>query len=337
MSNVEYKILGKDLSVIVVNYKSARFIHKCLSTIYENTKDINFEIIVIDNASYDDCESIIRNEFPEAIFIQSDQNIGFANANNLGFNNSSGEVLLFMNPDTEIVGTAINKMYTHLLSIENAGAIGCKLLNSDLSLQTSCVQPFPTIINQLLDVDVIKGLLPDIKLWGMKPLFKNIAQPEPVEVISGACLMIKRDVFEKIGFFSTDYFMYTEDIDLCFKVKCIEKKVYYTNDGSVIHHGGGSSQSNKDNRFSDVLMRESIWTFIYKNNGMVFALLYKLTMSVSAFIRLILLWGLVLIGYRRGDTVKLHKSIRKWKNILRWGLGFEGWSRDLNQKAKVSS
>ena len=322
-----------DLSIIIVNWNSADYIRKCISSIYENTEGIDFEIVVVDNASYDDCKSILKNEFPEVIFIQSKKNLGFAKANNLGFKYSSGKVLLFLNPDTEILGEAINRMYFHLIALTDAGAIGCKLLNTDLSIQTSCVQPFPTILNQFLDIEAIKWRFPKLSLWGMKPLFVNSNYPVTVEVISGACLMIKRKIFEEVGLFSTDYFMYTEDIDLCFKVKLAGYKAYYSSKDNVIHHGGGSIQTKKDNRFSDILMRESIWTFTKKNYGIVTAYLYKVAMFTSALLRLTLFYLLLLMGYGKDSRMRLQNLTIKWGNIFRWSLGLEKWAKALNNKA----
>ena len=230
-----------DLSIIIVNWNSANYIRKCISSIYENTKGIDFEIVVVDNASYDECESILKSEFPHVIFVQSTRNIGFAKANNLGFKYSFGETLLFLNPDTEIIGPALNQMLSFLQSTPDAGAVGCKLLNSDLSLQTSCIQPYPTILNQVLDIEYLKLRCPKLKLWGIWPLFHNNGNPEEIEVVSGACIMIKRNTFDKVEQFSTDYFMYTEDIDLCYKINQAGYKIYYIDDANIIHHGGGST------------------------------------------------------------------------------------------------
>src|SRR5207244_796979 len=103
-----------DLSIIIVNWKSADFVRKCLASIYETSKEIRFEIIVVDNSSFDGCGEMLAREFPEAVFIQSKENVGFSRANNLGFQRAQGNVLLFLNPDTEMVGPALNTLFNQL-------------------------------------------------------------------------------------------------------------------------------------------------------------------------------------------------------------------------------
>ncbi|HLE17264.1 MAG TPA: glycosyltransferase family 2 protein [Syntrophales bacterium] len=318
----------KDLSIIIVNWNSAEYIRKCLSSIFRETKNLDFEVIVVDNASYDGCEQIVRHEFCGVVFVQSDKNLGFAGANNLGFRHSKGKALLFLNPDTEIIGAAINDMLSHLTSLNDAGAVGCRLLNSDMSLQTSCIMPFPTILNQVLDTDYLKLLFPKMGLWGIKPLFSDGGPPEPVEVISGACMMIKRDVFEKVGLFSADYFMYSEDVDLCYKINEAGYKIYHVSDAKVIHHGGRSTSQKNENHFGAVLIRESIFNFLTKTKGRTYAQLYKVSMTFIAFTRLAVL--LLLSPWLMFTTKKdaIYHTMRKWGKVLRWSLGLEKWCKD---------
>lgn len=313
-----------DLSVIIVNWNSANYIRGCLKSIYSETTDLKFEIIIIDNASYDGCNEIIKKEFPEVKFIQSKENVGFAKANNLGFKYSNGHALLFLNPDTEIIGPAIGLLYSYLLSLPAAGAVGGRLLNSDYSLQTSCIQPYPTILNQLLDFEYLIRLSPKLKLWGMRPLFcSNTGSPEEVEVISGACIMVKREVFEKIGHFSHDYFMYAEDVDLCYKINQSGYKNYYVSGAAIIHHGGGSTKNEHENYLTIVLMRESIFRFIKKTQGRLNALLYKFAMMTAAFVRLILVMLVLPWKVLSRRPQKLNNIYCKWKRVLRWSIGFE--------------
>src|SRR5437899_604588 len=122
-----------DLSIIIVNWNSATFLRACLHSIYATSATVSFEVIVIDNASYDGAEMMVRREFPNVTFIQSKSNLGFAGANNVAFASSRGRNILFLNPDTEVIGNALNVMCSALDAIPDAGAVGCKLLNSDLS------------------------------------------------------------------------------------------------------------------------------------------------------------------------------------------------------------
>lgn len=155
-----------DLSIIIINWNSVGFLRKCLASVYANTKKTSFEVIVVDNASGDGCGDMVRAEFPEVHFVQSATNLGFAGANNLGVQYSSGKCLLFLNPDTELAGPAIDRMMEFLQSHAEAGIVGARLLNSDLSIQTSCIQNFPTVLNRVIDADLLRRLFPRLAFWG---------------------------------------------------------------------------------------------------------------------------------------------------------------------------
>ena len=308
-----------DLSIIIVNWNSAEYLKRCLKSIYNNIREMSFEVIVVDNASYDGCEEIIRCEFPGVIFIQSNLNLGFAKANNMGFRRSCGRNILFLNPDTEILGEAVSWMLTTLRSRSDAGTIGCRLVNSDLSLQTNSIQPFPTILNQLLDIEYLKMKAPGLKFWGISPLFSGDIKPQEVQVISGACLMVKRELFEKVGNFSEEYFMYSEDIDLCYKINRLGYKSYYLGGAMVIHHGGGSTKNEETDYFGAALMRQAVFTFLEKTRGKPVACAYKFTMLVSAAVRVVAIRALMMLFC----NASLEAAFRKWNRVLRWTIGWE--------------
>ncbi len=302
-----------DLSIIIVNWNSIEFLKKCIPSILAGIHDIEYEIIVIDSASFDGCEKMLYENFPEVIFIQSLENLGFARANNRAFEHSRGRSVLFLNPDTEIDGSAINCIYEYLLKLPKAGALGCKLLNSDQSVQTSCIQSFPTILNQVLDSEYLRIRFPKSSLWGVAPLYEDKSKPSVVDAISGACIMMDRGFFEQVGKFSEDYFMYTEDIDLCYKIKQAGYLNYYLPEAKVIHHGGGSSQEAKSD-FAVVMMRESMFKFLRKTNGYSYAWCYRISMLFIALFRI------ALLTISRLFNQSNEKSTQKWRAILQWCL-----------------
>jgi N-acetylglucosaminyl-diphospho-decaprenol L-rhamnosyltransferase len=318
-----------DLSIIIVNWNSVNYLKECLQSILRETKGINFEIIVVDNASYDGSAEMIGAEFPEVKFVQSNENGGFAKANNLGFKNSSGRNLIFLNPDTRVIGSAIGDMLDFLNSRPDAGVVGCTLLYSDLSVQLHSVQPYPTVINQALDIDYLKKKWPHWNLWRLKALNQEHGQPEKVEVVPGACLMIKREVFQEVGLFSEDYFMYAEDIDLCYKVNRTNRKVFFIKGAKVVHHGSASSRNKKISFFSVVLTRESVFKFLMKTRGRRTAVSYRIVMSITAISRMgALAVALPLAGWK-GQRKALKGTFNKWSKIWRWSIGLEKWARDL--------
>lgn len=314
-----------ELSIIIVNWNSKEYLRKCIASILASTSGIQYEIVVIDSASFDGCGEMLRQCYPEVRFIQSEKNIGFAKANNAAFKAACGRILLFLNPDTEVVGPAIELLHRQLTSLPDAGVAGARLLNSDGSVQTSCIQAFPTILNQLLDADLLRKIIPRSSLWGMKSLFGGSDTPTEVDAVSGACLMIKRSVFEGVGMFSTEYFMYSEDIDLCFKVWKAGWRIYYIPSAVVVHHGGASSSQSSENTFSSVMMLESRWRFFRKTRHLCYCWLYRLAMFSSSIIRICLvlfIWPALSIC---GRASSLEAALNKWTALLRWTLGREKW------------
>jgi len=319
-----------DLSIIIVNWNSTDFTRKCISSICSTTQDLQYEIIVVDNASADDSYRSLSEQSEKVRLIRSPENVGFARANNLGFQDSSGKYVLFLNPDTEVICPAINVMYSCLASSPAVGAAGCRLLNADLSVQTSCLQRFPTILNQVIDIEWLRLRFPTLGLWGIRPLFsKDPDVRADVEVIAGACIMLRREVFEKIGYFSTDYFMYAEDVDLCYKVMKAGWKLRYVGSGTIVHYGKQSSTRREEDSFAVVVMRESIFKFLRKSRGATYAHLYRLSLLLAAVLRLSAFAFLLAVPRAAIDKTSLRGSFRKWWKILRWSIGLEAWTERL--------
>jgi N-acetylglucosaminyl-diphospho-decaprenol L-rhamnosyltransferase len=301
-----------DVSIIYVNWNSVDYIRESIRSVYEHASGLRSEIIVVDNASPSGNVDELKNEFPEITLIKSTTNLGFAGANNLGYKSSSGEHILFLNPDTKLVNAAIDAMARNLRALPDAGIIGCRLLNTNLSLQTACVQTFPTIINQILDNDYLRGRWPNSPLWGIRPLYSGNGKPAKVEVVSGACLMIKRAAFEKASLFSEDYFMYAEDLDLCYKVAKAGFSNYYTPEGTVIHYGGKSSEPEA----ATVMKWRAIPRFCDKNRGRFYGAVFRVAMACTAVVRLAILKVISVFGNRSTERPELRSAFAKWRTIL---------------------
>lgn len=315
---------GVDLSIVIVNWNSAAYIRPCVQAIQSNPPARTHEIIVVDSGSFDTCGAMLAKEFPQVIFVQSQDNVGFASANNLGAARSRGKVLLFLNPDTEVPGGALEKLFQTLDRQPDAGLVGARLLNTDGSLQTSCVQAFPTIINQVLDAEPLHRAFPLSPLWGMAALFDKSPNPKTVEVISGACIMIKRAVFEIVKGFDQRFFMYSEDLDLCYRVRRAGFDCLYEPGAKITHHGGGSSSSARS-MFSVIMTRESVCRFFRLNYDPPAALGYRMALGISALVRLPLVLG-VWAGKKLAGRAANFGSVKKWLAILRWSLGLESWA-----------
>ena len=315
-----------DLSIIIVNWNSADYVRNCLASIFANTTGLAFEVVVVDSGSFDECGGLITQEFPQARFVQSMENIGFARSNNLAFRHTTGDWLLFLNPDTEVIGPAIRVLWEQARKLPRAGAVGCQLLNSDRSLQTSCIQSFPTVVNQMLDSELLRKIFPNSALWGIAPLHSNLNEPQAAESISGACILMKREVFVDAGLFSTDYFMYAEDVDLCYKTRRKNYVNYYVPTAKIVHHGDGSVRQAKTN-FATVMAVESLSRFFRKHHGGVYAWAYRQALLLAAVGRLSLL-GVVWLAraLQTNPAGSVNSSLGKWRAIFRWAVGKENWA-----------
>jgi hypothetical protein len=318
------------LSIIIVNWNSKDYLQKCLQSVCANTRGISFEVIVVDGGSFDGCGEMLAREYPAVQFIQSEKNIGFAKANNLGFGQAQGDCVLFLNPDTEIVGGAISVLHDFLKKTGDAGIAGAKLLNTDGSVQTSCVQAFPTVLNYFFDAEILRRAFPRLPFWGIAPLYSGDKTPAEVEVVSGACLMLTRTAFQKIGRFSDDYFLYAEDLDLCFKSHLAGFKNYFVPAATVIHHGGGSSRQTQS-VFSAVMMRESVYRFLKKFRGGFYGAAFRASVALGALVRLLLLLVLFPVRLVRGEAETARDAIRRWAAILKWTFGLERSVKDFCQ------
>ena len=313
-----------ELSIVIVNWNSADYVLECVRSIREQTSTVRYEIIVVDNASFDKCEDSLSRDFPNVIFIQSKINLGFGLANNLGAAHAKGDLLLLLNPDTAVMDRAIDKLYNKFIKLQDPGVAGCRLLNSDGSVQTSCVQSFPTVLNQILDAEILREKFPKVSLWGNAVLFEDRILPAKVEAVSGACMLIYRNAFEKVGGFSSEYFMYAEDIDLCYRLSREGLINYYIPEANIVHHGDGSVRNAKTN-FAVVMAVDSLWRYFKMNKGYFQATLYRISIVFVASFRLLVILIKLCLNKLNSKQFIIDDSLNKWKAIYAWGIGHETW------------
>jgi GT2 family glycosyltransferase len=282
---------------------------------------------VVDNASYDGCGEMMWAQFPQAVFLQSARNLGFAGANNLGATAASGDYLLFLNPDTEVGTDAIERLKACLKSTPDAGLAGARLLNSDGTLQTTSVTAFPTITNQVLGADYLQRKFPGAKIWGMQALYSGERTSSVVDAVSGACVMAKRTVLERVQGFTTDYFMYGEDLDLCLKVRKVGRKVYHVPEALVVHHGGRSSDTRAESNYAAIMIRESMVQFMTISRGWWYARAFRATSTALAAVRIAALTPLLPLAMPPFGRRGVLRSWKKWSSILTWSLGLQRWTR----------
>jgi GT2 family glycosyltransferase len=305
------------LSFILVNWNCLAFTEQCVAAIDRTVTGLDYEVIVVDNASGDaPCQSL-ADRFPAVRLILSQENLGFGGANNLAARFASGQILFFLNPDTILLEDAARRAYQVLENRPDAGVVGCRFLNSDGSLQLSSVQAFPSVMNQLLANRWLQQWWPSTQ--GKEALYVKVPNAVwEVDVVSGAGLLMRKQVFEQVGGFSREYFMYAEEVDLCYRVHSANLKVLHCGDAQVVHFGGQSTRHCEEG-YADLAMRESIHQFLLRTQGATSAVLYRAALVVGAAFRVSIV-GIALLFLRPRRRRMALMVMRKWRRIARWAL-----------------
>ena len=232
-----------DVSVIIVNYNVKEFVQNLLHSLEKATRSIKAEIIIVDNASDDGSVELIREKFPYVKLVASKENLGFGRANNVGFQMAQGKYLFILNPDTLVQEDTLEKLISFFERTPDAGMIGCKILNPDGTLQLSCRRGFPSPWTSFCKVTGLSSLFPKSRLFAKYNLtYLDEDQISEVDALSGSCMLMRKDVYDKIGGFDEQFFMYGEDLDLCYRVQKAGFKVYYVPETKIIHYKGESTK-----------------------------------------------------------------------------------------------
>ncbi len=230
------------ISVVIVNYKVPRALVQAVRSLREADGYDRTEVIVVDNASGDESENLVRKNFPEVNWIQLKQNIGFGKACNVGARSASGFYLLLLNPDTLAARTTLSTSVAFMEQHPEVGLLGAKVLNSDGTLQMSCRRGFPTPVAAFYRLSGLSRLFPASKRFGRY----NLTYLDPdlscrVDAISGCFMFCRRSLFESVQGFDERFFMYGEDLDLCWRINETGAVVWYHPEIRIIHLKGKSS------------------------------------------------------------------------------------------------
>jgi len=271
-----------NLSIIIVNWNTCDLLAQCLESVYANPPDCEFEVLVVDNASTDGSVQMVRERFPWVRLIENQENVGFARANNRAIQESTGCYALLLNPDTEVQPGALETLVRFMNAHPQAGAAGAQLLNPNGTLQPSC-HPAPTLFREFwrlfhLDVLYPYALYP-MKRWSLE-------SHREVDIVQGACMILRREALDQVGLLDEDYFIYSEEVDLCHRLRQRDWKVYWIPQAVVVHYGGQSTQQVATEMF--LHLYQSKLLYFRKHNGWLAAQLYKLILLAATLARLLL-------------------------------------------------
>lgn len=240
-----------DLSIIIVNYRTYQLTKETIESVNKN-HPFNYDIYVVDNASKDGSLLNLEEDFKDQMdaglikFMSNPENMGFSYANNQAIEESESKYVLLLNSDTKVQGDALEKCLAYMAGDKEIGALGCKVLLPDGSLDKACRRSFPTPTVSFYRMIGLSKLFPGSKRFGQYNLtYLDENGTYEVDSLSGAFMLVRKEAIDQIGLLDEDFFMYGEDIDWCYRLKQAGWKVVYHGDAQITHYKGGSGRGPK--------------------------------------------------------------------------------------------
>jgi GT2 family glycosyltransferase len=230
-----------DISVVIVNWNTCDILRDCLKTIYEQTRHVAFEVIVVDNASSDGSPEMVRVEFPQVVLLANPTNAGYATANNQGIRIAQGRFVLVLNSDTLILDRALDKILAFVEAHPEVGVLGCRVRNRDGTLQPTCFM-FPSVLNMFLFATCLNQLFARSRFFGRERMtWWKRDDVRAVDVVTGCFMLVRQEAIRQVGLMDEDFFMYGEETDWCYRFRQAGWKVMFSPCAEIIHLGGASS------------------------------------------------------------------------------------------------
>lgn len=304
-----------ELSVIIVNWNVCDLLDKCLASLQDAR--LALEIIVVDCASDDNSVNMIETKYPLVKLLSQKTNIGFTRGNNLGMTTATADTFLLLNPDTEVTGDALDKMYDLLQERKDVGVVGPHTLNTDASHQ-STRRRFPSLLTGIFESTWLSNLAPASVLD--EYFMRDIDNHSVCEVdwVQGSAIMLRRSVYDAIGGLDEGYVMYSEEMDYCKRAKAAGWNVMYHGEAEITHHGGQSSAQVA--AFTQIQFHTSKLRYFRKHHGNLQYLILRALLLLQFCWQLALESGKALIGHNR--ELRLRRVKVYWQ-VLRSGLKAE--------------
>lgn len=312
---------ARHLSVVIVNWNVKDLLRRCLNSVLEglrsdNGQQLSCQIVVVDNASDDGSVGMLREEFPHVHLIANKENLGFTRGNNQGIAFSNGRYVLLLNPDTEILGDALGEMVVYMEAHHRVGALGPQLLDPDGQVQSSR-RRFPNLGTAYVESTFLQQWFPESDiLKRYYVLDGSDDETQSVDWVVGACLLMRRETLEEVGLLDERFFMYSEELDWCYRAKELGWEVVYLPTAQVIHYVGKSSEQVLPLRH--IQFQRSKVLFFKKHHG------YWSGETLRLFLLATYLWQMILealkwlVSHKR--ALRRQRIVAYWQ-VLRSGLG----------------
>jgi len=308
-----------DLSIVIVSWNVRDLLTNCLRSIDVNRGGIQLEVVVVDSGSTDGTPQMLLADFPWVHLIDCRENVGFPSGNNLGLQRAQGRYLLLLNPDTVVLDDALTKMVAYLEDNPKVGVVGGKLLNPDGSVQSSR-RRFPTLATAIFESTWLQPYAPRalLRRYYMNDIPDD--QITDVDWLVGACLMVRREAIAQVGLMDEAYFMYSEELDWCRRIRSSGWRIVYIPDARIIHHVGKSSEQAATRRHVDYQRAKLRYFYKFHGPGAGFSL--RVVLLLNYCWQILIESGKYLLGHKRELR---RQRVQAYWQVLRTGLRPAGY------------
>lgn len=307
------------LTIVIVSWNVSSLLADCLASIAHQRGALPLEVIVVDSASHDDTVTMVRRDFAWVTLLAQGQNVGFARGNNIGMRHARGEYVLLLNPDTVVQPGALQRMAAYLDEQPGVGLLGPLLLNADGSIQSSR-RRFPTRLTAFFESTWLEAWAPA----AMLRYFRALDLPEGVTVdvdwVTGAAMMVRGSVIAQVGGMDEAFFMYSEELDWCRRIKAAGWRVVYFPHAAIVHLEGRSSEQVVTARH--IYFQKAKLRYFRKYHGRLFSATLRLFLLASYAWQLLLEAAKGLLGHRR--DLRRQRVASYW-HVLKSGLRPAGY------------
>jgi hypothetical protein len=337
------------LSVILVSYNVSRLLDDCLVSLEREIAGMEAEVFVVDNASRDDSVAMVREKHPAVRLIASPENLGFAKANNLALKECRGRYVLLLNPDTLVHEGALRQLVRYLDEHPEVGAVGPAVRLADGSIQPECARNLPALNNLfpwILQLDktaskLRRRLLPpslarqrgEPPRWNLLDRLTLLSWERDitcaVECLSGACMMVRREIIQRIGPLDESLLIYLDDTDYCQRVRAAGAEIHYVAGVSITHLWQQSSAHLTREGKLYAMTCHSKWLFLRKHRGPFPAAVFSVMALLAAPVRIAVCLGAL--------TVTRGQRRLFWQRQMSMALGLSRWAFSWNKQPPISS
>jgi GT2 family glycosyltransferase len=284
------------VSVLLVNWNTKDLLQRCLTSLTALDEAVELEVIVVDNGSSDGSVAMLRDEFPDVLRVENEQNLGFTRATNQAYDLSSGDLVLMLNSDTVVASGTIRSSREYLEAHPTVGAVGCQLRNEDGTDQSTCFR-FPSLLGLFMTSTRLAQTFPDHRILNWDRYGgRRWSGPHQVDVVMGCFLLVRRRAVSTPTLLDDSYFMYAEETDLCWRLRDGGWKVVFLPQLSIAHVGGASSKTMAQLAWSDEAKKRGILRFLRTRRGPAVAWTANVIMLAGMLPRVL---GWVLLDVRQ--------------------------------------